>query len=111
MTIPATVPVTITPEAADFMENQELEQTLEQMLEYIRHQVPGLSAIVVKKEIDYTGEGLGLTLEAHRLPVSDPLSDTTDRDWAVWKRQHFSPEIAGQFCLISYYTDENGHGW
>lgn len=111
MSTAAIIPITITPEAAAFVRQLGYDSALERMLEYTKQEVPGLCSIIVKKEIDYTGEGLGVTLEAHRLPVPDPMRDATDRDWAAWKRQHFSPEVTDQFCLMSYYTDENGHGW
>lgn len=111
MTTATAVLTTINPEAAFFVREQGWDRVLEQMLEHTKQEVPGLCSIRVKKEIDYTGEGLGVTLEACRLPVPDPMTDTTDRDWAAWKRQNFPPEIAEQFCLMSYYTDEHGHGW
>ena len=99
-----TVLVTVTAEATSFVYEHGYDHVLEQMLEHTKQEVPGLCSITVKKEIDYTGEGLGLTLEAHRLPVTDPMTDTTDRDWASWKRQNFPPEITEQFCLMSFYS-------
>jgi hypothetical protein len=104
-----TIPITVTPEARDFVRVKGYEHELEQILGHTMQTIPGLRSLRVIREINFTHEGdLGVTLEA----VCDPEVLTTEKspewDWSRWLIAHYPPEVAMHFHFMSY--EEENHG-
>jgi hypothetical protein len=108
MTIPATVPVTITPEAAEFVQEKGYRRELEQMIEHTLQVVPGLRSVRVVREIDWTGGDDYINLEALRDPVADPVVDAVETDWLHWRSMTFPVDVSILFAMTAYDKESNG---
>jgi hypothetical protein len=105
---PTTVPVTITPEAAERLAELGMQRELDLTIEHTKQTVPGLHAITVVLEPCYdTRDEPGITIEASIDP-SQREYDPTDRDWGRWKVETFPPEVCEHFVMMTTYrtTDD-----
>jgi hypothetical protein len=102
MSAAATVPVTITPEAAARVAELGMQAELERMVEHTRQSVPGLRRIEVTLTPPY-GErpSSGINIEAY---TDRPFieGDRTWSDWGRWKVTTFPPEVCEHFVLMLY---------
>jgi len=99
MSAPATVPVTITPEAAARVAELGMQGELEQMIEHARECVAGLRRVEVILEPPYdTGDDPYLTIQAFR-PLTSRWDDPVRQEWGRWKVTTFSPEVARHVTL------------
>jgi hypothetical protein len=109
MSATATVPVTITPEAAARVAELGMQKELDLMLEHTRQTVPGLRAIrVIWETCHETGDELGLTIEAWR-EVAYSGTDDVEGVWGTWLLSHFPPDVVRYVALLTFYGDP--HEW
>jgi hypothetical protein len=110
MTAATSIPVTILPEAAEYIDQLGMRSEFEQMVEHTRKTVPGLRAITVEYDHDPSNTvGPGIVIIAHREPPSSPLSPLPEQVWGRWQVTTFPPEVCRQFVMMSYY-DGASHG-
>ncbi len=106
MTPTTTVPVKISPDAAQHVAALGMQTEFEQMLEYIRNHVPDLVGIAVSLHEPYeTGDEDVVLIEAVRTEESFSL-DTTDY-WKLrsWYADAFPADVRRHFPLtISHGT-------
>jgi hypothetical protein len=94
-----TVPLTVTPEAAEYIDRHGVREAFEKMLAHVRGAVPGLRAIDVELPPPYD---LGSELIVIRAEVSHPdaigpAQDDHDR----WVLGTFPPEARMHFTMIA----------
>ncbi len=104
MSAPATVPVTITPEAAARVAELGMQAELERMLEHTRQTVAGLQRIEVTltSPYDYDRPSPGIDIKAY---TDRPFveGDRTWGEWGRWKVTTFPSEVCEHFVLLLYY--------
>src|SRR5262249_20382951 len=107
MSAPATVPVTITPEAADRVAELGMQAELEQRVEHARQTIPGLRRIDVTLTSPYDDRPEpGIDIEAYtERPFVE--GDRTWSDWGRWKVTTFPPEVCEHFVLMLYNGPDN----
>jgi hypothetical protein len=104
MSMPATIPVTISPEARSFVDQLGQGGELETMLDRAKLTVPGLTSIEVVLD-DVTAETPpGVVLWVHREDVGAE-ADRTHQDWIDWIAETFPPNVCQNFTLLSVYSD------
>ncbi len=100
---PTTIPVTITPEAAERLAELGMQRELDLMIEHTKQTVPGLHAITVILEPCYdTRDEPGITIKA----TVDPPNledDPTEMDWGRWQVRTFPPEVCEHFIMMTTY--------
>jgi hypothetical protein len=99
MSAPATVPVTITPEAAARVAELGMQAELERMIEHARQSIPGLRRVeVIQFERYDLGGEPGVSLEAY----SDQPLEVEQKawwDWVGWEVTTFPPEVCEHLSL------------
>lgn len=104
MNIPASIPLTITPEAAEHVEKLGMRAELERMLEYLATQIAGVREIRVVVEPPYdTDPEEKITIEVTKdLPPRDEL-DPAFQQWQTWCIDNFPPDVLWNIgALIGY---------
>ncbi|MDB5352644.1 MAG: hypothetical protein JWN86_3891 [Planctomycetota bacterium] len=97
-----TIPVTIHPDAAAFLEEIGQGRELEIMLEQAKRTIPALRSLdVVLHDFPETGPP-SLTIDAHRDPLPTGY-DWADQEFARWQVREFPPEVCQNFTLMSIY--------
>ena len=98
----ATIPVTIEPEAAAFIDEVGQRRELEAILEHAKLTIPYLRELVVTlHDFPETGS-LNLVIDAHRDPL--PRSwDMADHDFAGWMIENYPSEVLQNMVLMSVY--------
>lgn len=107
MSAAATVPVTITPEAAARVAELGMQAELERMIEHTRQTVAGLQRIEVTLTPPYDERpSPGVNIEAY---TDRPFveGDRTWGQWGRWKVTTFPPEVCEHFVLMLYYGPDN----
>ncbi len=108
MSAPATVPVTITPEAAARVAELGMQGELERMIKHARECVAGLRRVEVILEPPYdTGDDPYLTIQAFR-PLTARWDDPVRQEWGRWKVTTFAPEVARHVTLTLIEGGESG---
>ena len=98
-----TIPVTVTPEAAERVAELGMQAELERMLEHSRQTVPGLRAIEVQLALPYdTGDETSVIIQATRAGPFRP-EDPTQRKWDDWQMNSFSPDVYRHFILMTLH--------
>jgi hypothetical protein len=99
------VPLTITPEASDFVRELGMHEQLEQMLDHARQIIPSLYEITVSllPRYDEPGELDAVIIDAFS---DDPAVRTHPfgSDWGRWKMETFPPAVFQHFTLIDIYV-------
>jgi hypothetical protein len=95
----ATVPVTITSEAAARVTELGMQTELDQMLEHTRQTIPQLSKIAVDVALSYdTGTEIGVSIEAYTT-IQWVREDRTQWDWWAWQVRSFPPQVCEHFSF------------
>jgi hypothetical protein len=104
----SSIPVTVTPEAAERVAELGLQTDLDRMLEHTRQTVTGLRRLDVVLDPPYdTGDEPYITIEALRDPSFRLENDPTWRQWSEWTIFHFPPDVLRHInMLILYVTDD-----
>ena len=98
------VPVTITPDAADFIRELALQDPFEQMLEHAQLTIPGLYSFAVSLLPRYDEDkGAAVIIDA---TSADPFVKDNDvaRQWGRWQIERFPPDVWQHFTLFVYYV-------
>jgi hypothetical protein len=95
----STIPVTITPKAAAHVADLGLTSQLEQMLDYLRQDLPRLKALEVEFQPDPEGGPPGIILHALlRDRLIDAEAEDRFRDWTL---RTFSPQVWQHFSMFT----------
>ena len=97
----ATVPLTITPEAAARVAELGMQTEFERMLEHARQTVPGLRRMRVTLEQDYEGadeDGIAIWTFMKDRGLEH---DRTEAEWGGWKVDTFPPDVCRHFVLLT----------
>jgi hypothetical protein len=107
MTAPATLPVTITPEAAARIDELGIRPEVKQMIEHTRQTVPALKRIEVVLEDPYeTWDQPYLTINATR--GDEPRADDrTRQEWGVWQVNTFPPDVCTHITMLTQYEPDH----
>jgi hypothetical protein len=97
-----TVPVTITPEATEYVAELGMQREFEQMLAHALRFFPDLRSMRVNLEPAYDLE-LPCVLFSPVLNERDVENNPSDLDWAHWKSATFPPEIGQHFVMLVGY--------
>jgi hypothetical protein len=104
MVTSATIPVTVTPEAAGRLAELGLQAQVDRVIEYARQNLPELTRIeVVLNERGETGGKPGIAIDAYRRFTSEPTYRIGLQigDWMV---SEFPPEVL-EHLLLDYLPD------
>ncbi len=102
-----TIPVTITPEAAEYVAELGMQEPLQQMLDHALATIPGLRSIVVNLQPPYdTGPEPHVIID---VTMSNPHvdRDLTEDRWIRWFTAEFPPQVCQHFCLLTVYGPEH----
>jgi hypothetical protein len=109
MTTSATVPVTVTPEAATRIAELGFQTQVDRMIDYARENLPELTRIevVLNERYDLGGEP-GVAIEAYRRYAFDPPERIRWRigDWLI---SEFPPEVL-EHLMIDYLPEAPNAG-
>jgi hypothetical protein len=104
----ATIPVTVTPEAAARVAELGMQRELDQMLEHAKQTIPGLRSILVEESPHYeAGDEEGVTIWAVMHPPN-PGEDRTEWQWGRWVTGAFPPDVFRHFVLMTRYEADHG---
>src|ERR1700733_695742 len=92
------VPVTIAPDAFEFVERLGQRQEFERMIDRAKHVVPGLVSIEVALDDATDDMPAGVILWTHRYDIGTE-DDPTQRSWTEWMAATFPPEVCQNFVL------------
>ena len=103
MATTATIPVTVTSEAAARIAELGMQSEFEQMIEHAKEVVAYLRSLRVTLEYDPEGvEEPGLVIWSHR-DDTDWEDDKSDVSFGRWKVDTFPPEVCIHFVMITLY--------
>jgi hypothetical protein len=104
MSTVSSIPVTVTPEAAERVAELGMQAELECMIEHTRQTVTDAQRIQVVLDPAYdTGDEPYLTIEAYRDLSRYEENDPTWRQWSRWSTTTFHPDVYRHFCLMILY--------
>ncbi len=99
----ATVPLTVTPDAAAHIAELGMQGQFEEMLDHSRRVIPGLRALEVSLQDPYDlGGGPCVIIDALR-DCPREGDDPTQREWGFWQVRTFPPQVCENFCLLCVY--------
>lgn len=105
----ATIPVTVSREAAFHITKLGMQNEFDRMLEYSKQNIPDLQAMEVT--LEYDGEFVDrdpmVTLWCRR-PDPGRTEDVTDWEWGAWFVRTFDPAVCIHFVMVSSYEAVNG---
>jgi hypothetical protein len=106
----ATIPTTITAEAAELVAELGMQAELERMLEHARRTISRLRRLQVEYGPDYdAGTDPAVLINAYRDPPAEALGDRTWQEFSRWKISTFPPEVFSHFTLL-LWEDPNHAG-
>src|SRR5262249_39179344 len=98
MTTGADIPVTVEPEAAEFIAQRGLNKQFEMMVARAKQLFTDLRRIEVMFDSDPTGNIPAAVLWAYREPES--VGDSAEDQWTKWKLETFPPEVLLHLTLL-----------
>jgi hypothetical protein len=104
MTAAANIPVFVTGDAEERLQELGMRNELEAMFEHTKKTVPGLRAIEVSPFFEQDGTMLMIT--AYKDPP-DTEEDPTQRDWYSWLVEAFPPQVHRWFLFDVDYRESN----
>ncbi len=103
----ASVPVTVTPEAAARIAELGIQAAVDQMLGHALQTIPDLQRLEVVLDGPYdTHEEPYLTIHATTDRILVP-GDTTEKGWTDWELSTFPPEVLEHIALL--FQPGGGH--
>jgi hypothetical protein len=104
MTLSATVPVSVTPEAAARIAGLGFQAHMDRMIDYARQNLPELTRIqvVLNERYDMGGEP-GVAVEAYRRYSFDP-PERIRRQVGKWMVSEFPPEVL-EHLMVDYLPE------
>jgi hypothetical protein len=113
MSAPTTIPLSITPEAAEQLARLGMQPEFDRMIEHVRQVVPHLARIEVtlndRGDLAAPGEPPGISIEAFR---TDPYVREDRVQWEIWgwKVRTFPPEVNQHFLIVTQYEEPDHAG-
>jgi len=105
MTTSATIPVTVTPEAAARIAHLGLQAEVDRMIDYARQHVPEVERIEVVLYDRYElGDEPGLSVDIYSRRPSNP-QENIPWDLGGWVVREFPPEIL-EHIIMDYHSGE-----
>jgi hypothetical protein len=102
MSIDTTVPLTITPEATEYVAELGMQREFEQMLAHALRFFPDLRSMRVELEPAYD-YGMPCVEFQPVLNLRDVKNNPKGIDWIGWKNDTFPMEIAMHFSMLAGY--------
>ena len=104
MNVTASIPATVSPEAAAAIAELGMQTELQRMIDHALQTIPGLERIDVALEPHYdTGDETKVLLHALRDPATLSPDDQVSKQWTEWVVRSFSSEVLWHTCLIFSY--------
>jgi hypothetical protein len=103
------VPVTVSPEAAEYVREKKLDEPFGRIVNHIRESVPDLTRVVVYREpIDYgcPEDGERVWIEAFRDGIDPGAKDPVWLGLMSWLTDNYPPAVVANVVLEVRY----GHG-
>jgi hypothetical protein len=94
------IPVTVSPEAAELITRRGYQAQFEQMVAKVCEFIPQVTRIEARlchAEDGAFDDGVDLLAFRHDVP---PLSDPAEEAWSQWRRDNFPPEVWITFQLM-----------
>jgi hypothetical protein len=99
--MPETMPLTITPEAQDFIAENGLQAPLQKMLDEIPSRIPLVRGVRIFLQDPYDlGGGPSVILDVKRDEPKPYVYEGVEWNWNRWVVENFPPEEFHHFCLI-----------
>jgi hypothetical protein len=110
MAAPRTVPVDISPDAANRIQELGLQKELQAMLDHTQEAVPSLQLIDVRAWEDFDEPGpLHIALTGWRDGASKAREDFRQQEeWGAWLVRTFPPGVARWFSFDLLFRGEHG---
>jgi hypothetical protein len=103
MTTSATIPVTVTPEAASRIAALGFQGAVDRMIDYARHQLPEVERIEVALYDRYEdGDEPGIAVDIYSRRPSSP-DENPAWDMIKWRVREFPPEVL-EHTLMDYHS-------
>jgi hypothetical protein len=107
MTMSATIPVTVTPEAAARIATLGFQTQVDRIIDYARQHLPDLDRIEVELHDRYDlGDEPVLAIEAYGRRPFDP-ADKAEDEMVGWIVTEFPPEVLEH--LVTHYRPGDSH--
>lgn len=104
MATATTIPVSITHEAGERIQELGVHAPLESMLQYAKDHIPGLRSIEVwLSYAPWMSPDPTIILEFHRTHPPAGIVDPTSQYWSKWFVETFPPEIMIHFSDMTHY--------
>src|SRR4051812_5543663 len=101
MNVPTSVPITISPEAAERTRDLGRERELEQMIEYACRTVRNVLSIDVELVEPYdTGDTPRVVVNVWLPEPEEPGNDPTGQELGDWQVRTFPPDVNWNFLLF-----------
>ncbi len=100
----ANVPVTVTPEAEEYVRKLGLEGPFEQMIDHALQVVPGLRQITAEVPPLYDSGGEPVVLIGVFMDAPPGDDDPTNRELGYWQVATFPPEVFIYFTFLTAYV-------
>ena len=105
----ASVPVTVSPEAAAAIAEIGMQTELQRMIDHVLQTMPGLERIDVALEPHYdTGDGTKVLLHVLRDPATLVPDDPWHDQWIDWMVKTFSSDVLWHLGKIVSYGKNHG---
>jgi hypothetical protein len=101
------VPLTISPEAAEYIANHGLQQPFQQMLDELPKRMAAVHAIKVGLEWQYDEAEMRVICDVTR-EHPGLADDPTDREWGMWILTAFPPDVFRHFSFLPAYVPNAG---
>jgi hypothetical protein len=106
MSTSATIPVTVTPEAAARLAELGMHAEVDRMIDFARQNLPGIMSIEVVLNVRYDEDspnGVAIEVYSNR-PWDSAEFDLADKALRRWMITTFPPEVL-QHLHVSYYPE------
>jgi hypothetical protein len=102
------IPVHIEPEAAARVEELGMRRQVDQMLEFLKQNVPGLRAISVAEDAEANPRDEATLIITTHQADPGPGPDPSSWRWLVWFAETFPAEVCRHFVRQMAYEAPNG---
>jgi hypothetical protein len=104
-----TIPITIEPAAAARVEELGMRRELDQMLEYLKHHVPGLRGVTVELDAEANLEDEpSIIIDTRQDEPRPGENDDSHFPWYYFMGDTFPPDICRHFVRLSTYEAPDG---
>jgi hypothetical protein len=103
------VPVSVTPEAADWVAELGIQEAADRILAETVRMLPGLKSLrmIAEPTYDASDHPFWLVLECHGERPEEEVEGAI-LDWLTWRAENLSMEV-GQHFMLNWVNDRAGH--